>query len=182
MIRETGTMVVNNPESNMGNAVGCAPVLQMMKKGITVGMGTDAYTHDMLESLKVFLIIQRHNAQMPNVAWGEDVTMLFENNRKIAAKYFEKPLGILKKDAAADVIVMDYDPFTPISDKNIDGHLIFGIQGHNTRTTIINGRVLYKDREFVGIDEEKINAFCMEQACRLWGDLNETSYDPKKYL
>ena len=43
MIKETGTMVVNNPESNMGNAVGCAPVLQMMKKGITVGMGTDAY-------------------------------------------------------------------------------------------------------------------------------------------
>ena len=62
IIKETGTMVVNNPESNMGNAVGCSPVLQMMAKGITVGMGTDAYTHDMLESLKVFLIIQRHNA------------------------------------------------------------------------------------------------------------------------
>uniref|UniRef100_UPI0024B0E6C0 putative aminohydrolase SsnA n=1 Tax=Intestinimonas timonensis TaxID=1689270 RepID=UPI0024B0E6C0 len=55
IIKETGTMVVNNPESNMGNAVGCSPVLQMFQKGITVGMGTDAYTHDMLESLKVFL-------------------------------------------------------------------------------------------------------------------------------
>ena len=53
IIKETGTMVVNNPESNMGNAVGCAPVLKMMEKGITVGMGTDAYTHDMLESMKV---------------------------------------------------------------------------------------------------------------------------------
>jgi tRNA (guanine-N7-)-methyltransferase len=69
IIKETGTMVVNNPESNMGNAVGCAPVLQMMQKGITVGMGTDAYTHDMLESMKVFLIIQRHNAALPNVAF-----------------------------------------------------------------------------------------------------------------
>lgn len=176
LIKETGTMVVNNPESNMGNAVGCAPVLQMMGKGITVGMGTDAYTHDMLESLKVFLIIQRHNAQMPNVAWGEDVRMLFENNRKIAAQYFRKPLGILKKDAAADVIVMDYDPFTPLSDANIDGHLIYGVQGHNTRTTIINGKVLYKDRAFVGIDEERIHAFIMDQACGLWGDLNQTSY------
>ena len=28
IIKETGTMVVNNPESNMGNAVGCAPVLR----------------------------------------------------------------------------------------------------------------------------------------------------------
>ena len=176
IIKETGTMVVNNPESNMGNAVGCAPVLQMMAKGITVGMGTDAYTHDMLESLKVFLIIQRHNAAMPNVAWGEDVTMLFENNRKIAAKYFRKPLGILKEGAAADVIVMDYKPFTPFSDENIDGHMIFGMMGKNCRTTIINGKVLYKDREFVDIDEEAINAWTLEQSKKLWGELNHREY------
>ena len=96
IIKETGTMVVNNPESNMGNAVGCAPVLKMMEKGITVGMGTDAYTHDMLESMKVFLIIQRHQQAMPNVAWCEDVKMQFKNNRIIAEKYFNQPLGILK--------------------------------------------------------------------------------------
>ena len=56
ILRETGTMVVNNPESNMGNAVGCSPVLQMMERGILVGMGTDAYTHDMLESLSLIHI------------------------------------------------------------------------------------------------------------------------------
>lgn len=176
IIKETGTMVVNNPESNMGNAVGCSPVLQMMAKGITVGMGTDAYTHDMLESLKVFLIIQRHNACHPNVAWMEDVTMLFENNRKIAAKYFKKPLGVLKEGAAADVIVMDYKPFTPFSDENIDGHMIFGMMGKNCRTTIINGKVLYKDREFVGIDEDAINAWTLEQSKKLWGELNNRTY------
>ena len=172
IIKETGTMVVNNPESNMGNAVGCAPVLQMIKKGITVGMGTDAYTHDMLESLKVFLIIQRHNAAMPNVAWAEAVQMLFENNRTIAEKYFGRPLGIIKKGAAADVIVMDYKPFTPFSDKNIDGHMIFGMMGRSCRTTIINGRVLYRDREFTDIDEEKINAFVRQQSEGLWKELN----------
>ena len=182
MIRETGTMAVNNPESNMGNAVGCAPVLQMLKKGITVGMGTDAYTHDMLESLKVFLIIQRHNAGMPNVAFGEALQLLLENNRKICAKYFEKPLGILREGAAADVIVMDYKPFTPIDESNLGGHMIFGLMGKNCRTTIINGKVLYKDREFIGIDEEKINAWTMEQACRLWGELNHREYRPEAYL
>ncbi|MBQ0018173.1 MAG: putative aminohydrolase SsnA [Clostridiales bacterium] len=176
IIKETGTMVVNNPESNMGNAVGCAPVLQMMAKGIKVGMGTDAYTHDMLESLKVFLIIQRHNAAMPNVAWCEGTDMLFNNNRDIAAKYFKKPLGILKEGAAADVIVMDYKPFTPFSNENIDGHMIFGMMGKNCRTTIINGKVLYKDREFIGIDEEAINAWTLEQSKKLWGDLNHRQY------
>ncbi|MGN0662008.1 MAG: putative aminohydrolase SsnA [Faecalibacterium sp.] len=176
IIRETGTMTVNNPESNMGNAVGCAPVLQMMKKGITVGMGTDAYTHDMLESLKVFLTIQRHNAALPNVAWGEAMQMLFQNNAAIAARYFPQPVGVLKPGAAADVIVMDYKPFTPFSEENADGHMLFGMMGKNCRTTIINGKVLYKDREFVGIDEEAINAWTMEQSKKLWGQLNHRTY------
>ena len=176
IIKETGTMVVNNPESNMGNAVGCSPVLQMFQKGITVGMGTDAYTHDMLESLKVFLIIQRHNACLPNVGWCEAMDMLFRNNAAIAAKYFKKPLGILKPGAAADVIVMDYKPFTPFSGENIDGHMLFGMMGKNCRTTIINGKVLYKDREFVGIDEDAINAWTLEQSKKLWGELNHRAY------
>ena len=176
IIKETGTMVVNNPESNMGNAVGCAPVLKMMEKGITVGMGTDAYTHDMLESMKVFLIIQRHQQAMPNVAWCEDVKMQFENNRIIAEKYFGKTLGILKEGAAADIIIMDYKPFTPFSDENIDGHMIFGMMGKNCRTTVINGKVLYKDREFVNIDEDAINAWTMEQSKKLWGELNHRTY------
>ena len=176
IIKETNTMVCHNPESNMGNAVGCSPVLQMYGKGILIGLGTDAYTHDMLESLKVLLPMQRHNAALPNVGWCEATGMLFENNAKICSRYFKKPLGVLKSGAAADVIVMDYKPFTPFSDENIDGHMLFGMMGKNCRTTIINGKVLYKDREFVGIDEERINAWTMEQAKKLWGELNHRTY------
>lgn len=171
ILRETGTMVANNPESNMNNAVGCAPALQMMARGITVGLGTDAYTHDMLESLKAFLLIQRHTAALPNVGWGEAMAALFDNNRRIAAKYFKKPLGVLKEGAAADVVVMDYPAFTPFSAKNADGHILFGMMGRSCRTTIVNGRVLYRDRAFVDIDEARINAQTLEQAKALWSAL-----------
>ena len=176
IIKETNTMVCHNPESNMGNAVGCSPVLQMYGKGILIGLGTDAYTHDMLESLKVLLPMQRHNAALPNVGWCEATGMLFQNNAKICSRYFKKPLGVLEPGAAADVIVMDYKPFTPFSDANIDGHMLFGMMGKNCRTTIINGKVLYKDREFVNIDEDRINAWTMEQAKKLWGELNHRTY------
>ncbi len=175
-IKATGTMVVNNPESNMANAVGCSPVLKMFEKGIHVCMGTDAYTHDMLESLKAFLTIQRHNTALPNVGWCEGTTMLFQNNAKMMAKYCKKPLGVLKPGAAADVIVMDYKPFTPISEENIDGHILFGMMGKNCRTTIINGKVVYQDRQFVHIDEDAINAWTMEQSKKLWGQLNHREY------
>ena len=50
IIKETDTMVVNNPESNMGNAVGCSPVINLYNRGILIGLGTDAYTHDITVS------------------------------------------------------------------------------------------------------------------------------------
>ena len=176
IIKNTDTMVVNNPESNMGNAVGICPVLPLYKAGILLGMGTDAYTNDMLESIKVALCSQRHNACLPNVGWCEVTDMLFKNNAKIGAKYFPDPLGVLKTGAAADIIVMDYKPFTPFSDANIDGHMIFGMTGRQCQTTIANGKLLMKDRELVGVDEEAVNARILEAAKKLWGELNHCTY------
>ena len=145
IIRDTKTMVCNNAESNMGNAVG---------------------------ALKVSLIIQRHNACMPNVAWGEVTKMLFENNAKIASKYFPDKLGKLKEGYAADIIVMDYKPFSPFSGDNIDGHMIFGMTGRQCEFTMCAGRILMQDRKLVGIDEEAINAHTMEESVKLWKALD----------
>ncbi|MBR0026578.1 MAG: putative aminohydrolase SsnA [Clostridia bacterium] len=172
IIKETDTMVVNNPESNMGNAVGCSPILELFKRGILVGLGTDAYTNDMLESLKVALAIQRHNACLPNVGWCEATGMLFENNPKIGARYFDTPIGVLKAGAAADIIVMDYKPYTPFSADNIDGHMIFGMTGRQCQTTMINGKLLMKDRELLCVDELALNAKIQQGAKQLWGALN----------
>ena len=176
IIKETGTMVVNNPESNMGNAIGICPVLQLHKRGILLGMGTDAYTNDMLESLKVALCSQRSQNCLPNVGWCEVTDMLFKNNAKIGEKYFPDTLGVLKPGAAADIIVMDYKPFTPFSDENIDGHMIFGMTGRQCQTTIAAGKTLMLDRELVGIDEEAENAHILEAAKKLWGELNHRTY------
>ena len=176
IIKETGTMVVNNPESNMGNAIGICPVLQLHKRGILLGMGTDAYTNDMLESLKVALCSQRSQNCLPNVAWCEVTDMLFKNNARIGARYFPQQLGVLKAGAAADIIVMDYKPYTPFSDENIDGHMIFGMTGRQCQTTIAAGKLLMKDRVLVGIDEEAENAHILEAAKKLWGDLNHRVY------
>ena len=98
LIKNTDTMVVNNPESNMGNAVGICPVLPLSKAGILLGMGTDAYTNDMLESLKVALCSQRQQRLCCRTSrWCEVTDMLFKNNAKIGARYFpDEPLGVLK--------------------------------------------------------------------------------------
>lgn len=168
ILRDTNTMVVHNPESNMGNAVGCQPFLELHQKGITIGLGTDGYTSDMTESMKVANIIHKHVKQNPSVAWGEVPVSMFENNRKIAQKYFSGDLGILRAGALADVIVVDYDPLTPMNENNINSHILFGFTGKDIVTTIIDGKVIMQDRKLVGINEKEIFKTSREVAKKLW--------------
>ncbi|MCP3891068.1 MAG: amidohydrolase family protein, partial [Desulfobulbaceae bacterium] len=156
ILKETDTIVVHNPESNMGNAVGCAAILKLLEKGILLGLGTDGYATDMLESFKVTNMLHKHNLCDPSVAWMESAQMLFDNNPKIVNRYFKKPLGIIENGAYADIIVVDYDPLTPINENNINGHLLFGTMGRQVVSTMINGKFVMKDRELASIDEKEI--------------------------
>lgn len=171
LLRDTNTAVVHNPESNMGNAVGCGPVIHMCKEGLLLGLGTDGYTNDMLESYKVGNIIHKHHLCDPTVAWGEIPTMLFEGNRHIATRYFQAPLGILEAGAYADIIVADYKPLTPMDGGNANGHILFGMNGRYVTDTICNGKILMRDRCLTGIDEAELMAKCRESARKLWSAL-----------
>ncbi|MEG1524895.1 MAG: putative aminohydrolase SsnA [Clostridia bacterium] len=172
LLKETDAMVIHNPESNMGNAVGCGPVIQLFAAGILLGLGTDGYTNDMLESYKVANIIHKHNLCDPTVAWGEIPAMLFDNNATIAARFYEKPLGVLKAGAYADIIVTDYDPLTPMNCDNINGHILFGMNGRSVITTICNGKVLMQDRKILVADEPAVMAECRASAQKLWSSIN----------
>ena len=172
LIRDTNTMVVHNPESNMGNACGCPPTMEIVHKGILTGLGTDGYTHDMIESWKVANILHKHHLVDPGAAWAEVPEMLFQGNARIANRYFEKKLGVLEKGAAADIIITDYIPPTPMNAGNLNGHMLFGMNGRFVVTTVGNGKVLMKNRELQGIDEERCLAKIREGAARLEKKIN----------
>ena len=172
LIKDTNTMVVHNPESNMGNACGCPPTMELVHRGILTGLGTDGYTHDMIESYKVANVLHKHHLCDANAAWGEVPKMLFENNAAIANRYFKTPLGVLKEGAAGDVIVVDYNPPTQLDASNINGHILFGRTGRDVVTTVANGRVLMKDREIKVIDVEEAMAKCREESAKLWHSIN----------
>ena len=172
ILKETDSMVVHNPESNMGNAVGCGPVIRLFEEGILLGLGTDGYTNDMLESYKVGNIIHKHNLCDPTVAWGEIPAMLFENNPLIAGRFFSRPLGVLKKGAYADVVVTDYDPLTPMDGSNVNGHILFGMNGRSVVTTVCNGKVLMRDRKVLVADEAAVMSECRKSSAKLWQSIN----------
>lgn len=172
LIRDTDTMVTTNPESNMGNAVGCPPAMRMFDMGLLMGLGTDGYTNDMTESYKVGNIIHKHHLADPTTAWTQIPEMLFKNNPIMANRYFEKELGVLKPGAAADVIIVDYNPFTEMNENNVNSHILFGVNGRSVTDTIINGKVKMRNRELVDVDEEKIMADARQQSADLWRRIN----------
>jgi len=168
MLKESGVAVVHNPQSNMGNAVGVSPVLEMLKKGVLVGMGTDGYSADVLDSYKTAAILHKHASKIPSVAWAEPPAMLFENNRLIMNRFIKGKTGALAKDHYADIIIVDYKGPTPVNADTINSHILFGVTGRQVDTTIINGRVVMIDRVLLGIDEEALMAKSREQAEKLW--------------
>ncbi|WP_258360714.1 putative aminohydrolase SsnA [Moorella sulfitireducens (nom. illeg.)] len=168
ILKETGTLVVHNPESNMGNAVGCAPVGEMLAAGVVVGLGTDGYTSDMFESLKTANVLRRLVSGDPNAGWAEVPAMVFANNCRIAEQFFAHPVGRLQAGAYADVILVNYHAPTPITADNWFGHLLFGFNDGLVDTTVIGGKILMRERRLLHLDEAAIAARARELAVKVW--------------
>lgn len=168
LLKETKTKIVHNPASNMNNAVGYLDILKLLDEGLLVGLGTDGYTNDMLESLKVANILQKHGHGRADRGFNEATWCLFRNNSLLAEKLFKKPIGSLKKGAKADLIIIDYKPYTPMTKDNLNGHIMFGMQGSLTSDVMINGRWVMREKMIQGIDEEAIRCMCNKQASVFW--------------
>jgi putative selenium metabolism protein SsnA len=168
ILKTTGTNVVHNPESNMNNAVGCADVLEMMKRGIEVGLGTDGMSSDMLAQMRCAYLIHRHVKRDPRVAFLEAPTMLLNNNPRIVRRVTGWRVGEIAEGALADVILIDYLPPTPLDENNFLGHLIFGLVDATVDTTICNGKILMRNKKLVGLDEGPITQKSIRLASELW--------------
>jgi cytosine/adenosine deaminase-related metal-dependent hydrolase len=140
----------------------------MVRRGVRVGLGSDGYTCDMFESLKVANLLHKHQSGQPSAGWAEPPAMLFGENSRIASECFGRLIGKLIPGAAADLIIVDYDPPTPMNAANCNGHLLFGVSGRCVDTTIVGGRIVMQDRTLVCIDEEQIMANARVAAQRLW--------------
>ena len=169
LLAESGTQVVHNPQSNMNNAVGIANVLAMMKKGIPVGLGTDAMTVNMFEEMRSALWAQKLRHNDPSAGFAEMLSTLAFNNAGIADRLFTPGLGQLKEGGPADIILIDYFPPTPLNSDTFLGHLCFGLAQSTVDTTIASGKILMLNKELkIGLDEAKVAAKASKLARKLW--------------
>jgi putative selenium metabolism protein SsnA len=161
--------VVHNPESNMNNAVGYCSAPVLLNKGIIVGLGSDGFSTDPFRAMDCCYILHKHENKDPTIMTPDQVIKLsIKNNSRIASKFFKNAIGVIKTGAWGDVILVDYASPTPLNRENICGHMIFGMSSSMVTDTIVNGKIVMKDRKLINIDEERIFSKSREQAEKLW--------------
>jgi putative selenium metabolism protein SsnA len=169
ILKATDTSVVHNPQSNTNNAVGIADIITMMGKGVRVGLGTDAMTVNMLEEVRAALWIHHLARKNPSVGFMECMNTLTVNNARIANRYWDIGVGELRDGYAADIILMEYYPPTPLNTGTFLGHLAFGLSQATVDTTIVGGKILMEKGELrLGADEEAVAAESRKLAAKLW--------------
>ena len=82
-------------------------------------------------------------------------------------------LGKLEVGAAADIVVTDYRPTTPLSADNLAGHLLFGMSSGDVTTVIVAGAAVLRDRHVINRNESADRSEAIEVAQRLWGRMAE---------
>ena len=160
--------VVHNPQSNCNNAVGAARVLEMVKAGVLVGLGSDGYSPRMWDEFKTAFHVQKMRAGDPRVAYAEAYALALLNNRTIARKVWNLDIGRIEAGARADLVLYDYFPPTPLTSDNIFGHALFGIAHAPVDSLMVNGRFVIRDRQFVHVDERAVAEKATACARQLW--------------
>ncbi|HHH41050.1 MAG TPA: putative aminohydrolase SsnA [Chloroflexi bacterium] len=170
ILRETGTWVSHQPRSNMNNGVGVADVPTMLRGGVRVVLGNDGFSNNMFTEMKTAYLVHKLHRRDPRVMPADQVLeVAVANNARLARLFWPAaPLGELSVGAYADVIFVDYHPYTPLTPGNLPWHIIFGVDGSHVTTTIVGGQVLMRDRELLTLDEAAIAARARELAPAVW--------------
>jgi putative selenium metabolism protein SsnA len=170
LLAETETWVTHQPRSNMNNAVGISAVESMMRAGVKVGLGNDGFSNAMWEEWKTAYFVhklwQRDPRQMPATSIVQ--MAVYNNSELVKAVLPGTQIGILKPGAEADIIFVDYHPFTPVTADNLPWHIIFGFLESMISMTIIGGKVLMENHQLTTLDEKEIADQALRLAPNVW--------------
>lgn len=155
---ETGTKIAHNPVANMHLGYGVAPVTQMLKAGIKIGLGTDgaaSYTYDMLEIGKTAAMLQKIWKMDAEALTAEKaLEMLTIDGAEVLG--LEKVTGSIEIGKAADIILIDTDrPHLLHGGKPVP-KIVYSARGSDVVTSIINGEIIMEDRVVLSMDEAAV--------------------------
>ena len=177
LLEQTGTSVSHNPVSNMMLGDGVAPIVEMLRQGVNVALGTDGaasnHSQDLFDTMKAASLLQKVHHQDAGVI--EPYTVL-----RMATAGGAKALGLssvcgtIEVGKRADLVLVNLETIhsQPIND--IFSQIVHCAKASDVQTVIVNGEILMRDRQLRRLDDNRIlanakiaNRDLMERVSRL---------------
>src|SRR2546427_5053052 len=161
LLKKLGVGIVHNPQSNMKLASGVAPVPEMLKEDLPVGLGTDgaASNNDLniWEEMDTAAKLHKLISRDPKVVNAEEAFEM-ATIRGARALHLEKEIGSIEKGKRADLVIVDLDDLNQTPYYNIYSDLVYATKAADVGTVIFEGRVIMRDRLLLTLNEETIKA------------------------
>ncbi len=158
ILRQTGSSVSHNPVSNMMLGDGVAPVVEMLRQGVNVALGTDGaasnHSQDLFDTMKAASLLQKVHHENAGIIEPYDVL-------RMATVGGAKALGLasvcgtIETAKRADLILVDIDTVhnQPVND--IFSQIVHCAKAGDVRTVLVDGEVLMRDRVLARLDDKK---------------------------
>jgi 5-methylthioadenosine/S-adenosylhomocysteine deaminase len=161
LLKAFDVKVVHNPESNMKLASGIAPVPDLLKEGVTVGLGTDGCASnnnlDLFQEMDTVAKLHKVQTLDPTVLDARTVVrMATRDGARVLG--LDNDIGTLESGKKADIIVIDIHRPHLIPMYDIYSHLVYAVKGSDVVTNIVNGQVLMEDRVLTTLDVAEVMA------------------------
>ncbi len=161
ILRDTGTGVAHNPESNMKLATGFCPVPELLKAGVKVGLGTDGAASnndlDMIGEMRSAALLHKASHRDPSAVTAEQIIKIATfGSASILGK--DNELGSIEVGKLADVIIISPDSVHLTPHYHPYSALVYSAKFSDVDTVIVHGKILMKSRELLTVDEEKVLA------------------------
>jgi 5-methylthioadenosine/S-adenosylhomocysteine deaminase len=161
ILRETGTSVSHNPVSNMMLGDGVAPVVEMLRQGVNVGLGTDGaasnHSQDLFDTMKAASLLQKVHHQDAGVIKPYDVLRMATIGGARALG-LDAVCGTIEVGKQADLILVNLDTVhnQPVND--IFSQIVHCAKASDVKTVIVDGEIVMRDRCLTKLDDGKILA------------------------
>lgn len=166
LMAEKQVGVAHNPGSNMKLASGVAPVPEMLRAGIAVGLGTDGAASNnnlsIFKEMNLAALLQKVSRLEPTaLSAAEVVKAATIGGAKVLG--LEKRIGSLEKGKRADLILIDLNRPHLVPFYNVYSELVYATNGADVETVIIEGRIVMQNRKLLTLDEDTV----MQEAKKL---------------
>lgn len=169
-LAETNTWLSHQPRSNMNNAVGMADIDSILRMGVRVCVGNDGFSNAMWDEWRTgYLAHKLWNRDPRRMNGASIIDMAVYNNAALASHFFGgRKIGVIETGAKADLILVDYKPITEVTPGNLPWQILFGFRDSMVTMTMVNGKILMKDRILTSLDEREIAEKAVGLSKEVW--------------